>query len=146
VEDNLSAPNAQASFNRIVDDRAPSNGPPPFPPCLSGEAYEGDDGCSSSITDQAIVDAYHDGKKLIADMRRQFFAARRAHTPARKPILTRRTGDPARRARARRSPATRGGARKVADDSGSSGGSRKGDGEPRPYHRLKRSIVLEAVR
>lgn len=125
----------QGSFNQKVDDRTK----PPPPRCLSadGAEYEyriDEQAAYPSILDRDIIAARHSGLKMCAAMRREFLArARHAGRPkivARKPARARKSA----RARARRSHASHGGARKVADG----GGSSNGGGEPPPRARLKR--------
>ena len=123
----------QGSFSQQVDDPAK----PPPPPCLSadGEEYEyriDEQAAYPSIPDRDIIAARHSGLKMCAAMRREFLArARHADRPkivVRKPARARKSA----RARARRSHASHGGARKAADGSGSSNGG----SEPPPCARL----------
>ena len=118
-------------------------GSPP-PPCLSADGAEceyriDEQAAYPSITDRDIIAARHSGLKMCAAIRREFLArARRAgrhkigvRKPARPPGSSTRGLV---RARARRSHASHGGARKAADG----GGSSNGGGEPPPRARLKR--------
>jgi hypothetical protein len=128
MEHTLSAPDAQVSFNRIVDDRAGSNEPPPFPPCLNVRI---DGSVCPSIPIQDALPARNIGLKQRDAMRAKFMAqARKPKIATRKPKITAHkpkivTRKPAASARARRSIVAHGGARKAADDG-------SGDGPPQP--------------
>ena len=130
----------QGSFSQKVDDPAK----PPPPPCLSADGAEceyriDEQATYPSIPDQDIIAARHSGLKMCAAMRGEFLARARhasrpkivACKPARPPGSSTRGLT---RARARRSHASHGGARKAADG----GGSSNGGGEPPPRARLKR--------